>query len=69
MTEQKLKPWQRRVVEEKEVDERLHRLAIFAGTQAFRDLHTDDQALLAEQHDAMTRYKLALEARIKRFSA
>jgi hypothetical protein len=58
---------QRVVDEEKALAEKVVKLGVFIGGEAFKELDPEDQRLLKKQFDYMDRYRLTLSYRIKRF--
>lgn len=63
-----LKPYERRVVEEKEeLDARREKLGIFKNTGVFAELPWQEQELLNTQAHIMTMYSAVLGERIEAF--
>lgn len=65
-----LQPHEQRVVDEqRELDEKRAKLAIFLGGPIFAGLPPEDKALLLTQEIAMRQYSDTLGKRIARFNA
>ena len=63
-----LKPYQERVVDEKEeLDAKIEALRLFFNTDTFQSLHDRDKYLLVQQSGVMTTYSRILGDRIARF--
>ena len=63
-----LKPYQERVVDEKqELDERIEKLRVFFSTDTFQALADRDKYLLVQQSGVMTTLSRILGDRIARF--
>ncbi|WP_442959307.1 crAss001_48 related protein [Providencia sp. PROV036] len=64
----KMQPHQQRVVDEKtELDDKITKLAAFIGSDTYKTLEHEDQALLSGQLNHMCSYSETLSLRIERF--
>lgn len=69
-TKQELSSYQQRVVDERsQLEDKIEKLGAFMRSPIFSNLSADEQRLMSEQYEVMTRYGLVLTKRLARWRA